>query len=715
MNIVSSYMKAKDFLGRNSFTILDALCLISINERNDIALENKIVFRNFIAGIKNDISIEQPVLVVEPSMVFIRKWLRHNPAENRIVIFSIADQVKRNLLNVMFADSDVIFIDTDKMSDLFINNKHIPTNILYFGNHFASPDQKKKFLEILSSLGSASFRICMFDTDDCFENSRSLYNNLYSKSYIDRVWLLPTGIRNETVPSRKMLVSAIYGYSNVTDHKTIIYKYSLDKNRPDFLNSHFFSLTENSDILSSHSVNLRGLFRKEKFAFEAKSNAKRNRACQHYFSKEISFFYTHSFKNNEYRIRAYIKDSLSNKTIDESKVSVRLKNENEITDWLDSVYPYSIRRSVDGQETSVQKLITDNLKEKYSGCDITLKTLIYFSSKEINILPKKAADVINRFSESEITGYYLTQISKEMLADQIERLELPCQTTLYAMKTLFDIAVSEKRITNNPARELLKLYESESSKGLSEVRSAMGKKFLYKDELQKYLSLLQRQSREISLVSMIQLVTGLEPNISCALLWSDYKKYKYADYEFAALVVRRQLDNSGTEFLNFTKRDSYRIIPLPKVLSNIIDKERNKQLNTIAKGDEGYLASCSIIHGNDNVINGQTAVLAPKSLYKINKKMIKKLKIEEDIVFVPDDSGGTIETNLAYYKGNIFRSNFRHWALSKTGIFTTEEFAYLAGNKRPNTFSSNYCDYSNLLSLTKLYLKMERFWKEVFE
>ena len=44
---------------------------------------------------------------------------------------------------------------------------------------------------------------------------------------------------------------------------------------------------------------------------------------------------------------------------------------------------------------------------------------------------------------------------------------------------------------------------------------------------------------------------------------------------------------------------------------------------------------------------------------------------------------------------------------------TKEEYAYLSGNKGPNTFSSNYCDYGNLISLTKLYLKIERVWKEM--
>ena len=713
MDIVSAYAKAKDFLGRRSFTILDAICLISVNERNDIALENKIVFQNFLAGIKNDVSIEQPVLVVEPSMVFIRKWLRNNPSNYRNVIFALSDDVRRNLLDVMFADSGIMFIDTSKLGDLFVNSKNLPTNIMFFGNHFANPKGKKNALSSLAAISAGIRRFCAFDNDDSFENKLSVYNGLYSNSFVDRVWLFPTGIENETVPARKMMVSAVLGYTSNNDHKTTIYKYSLAKKHSDRLSSHFLSIKERSDILSGHSASLRGLFRKEMFAVEAKSDAKRKKAMEFFFSKEIMFFYTVSVKNNEYRVRAYIKDRYSNKVIEESKVSVRLHSEEEVDDWLADVYPYSVHRSSNSDDVDIQRLISINLENEFSNCDITLKSLIYFSSEEIKKLPAKAVEIIKRFSDSEISGFYTSDISTEMLGDQINRMDLPLQASLHALTSLFGVAVSENRTDRNPAKELLTLYENENNTALSEVRSAMGKKFLFKDEMKKILSIQHKQNRAISLASEIELATGLEPNIICALVWADYKTYEYAGYRFSALIVRRQLNNYGTVFLNFNSRSSYRIVPLPGALSDVIDKERTRQLAELAKGDEYYLASCSIIQGSDSIINGQTAVLAPASLYKANRKAIKKMKIDEDLVSVPDDSGGSIETNLAYYKGNIFRSNFRHWALGRTGILTKEEYAYLSGNKGPNTFSSNYCDYGNLISLTKLYLKIERVWKEM--
>ena len=712
-DIVASYSKAKSYLGRNSYIVLDALCFLCTKEKNDYTLENKVVYQNFVAGIKNSFSIGEPLLVVEPSVPFIRKWLHNNPADNRKVIFSLSDDNVRALFGVMFADSGVVFAETSRLDRLFINSKNLPTNIMFFGNHFADPERKKNALSSLAAISAGIRRFCAFDNDDSFENKLSVYNGLYSNSFVDRVWLFPTGIENETVPARKMMVSAVLGYTSNNDHKTTIYKYSLAKNHSDRLSSHFLSIKERSDILSGHSASLRGLFRKEMFAVEAKSDTKRKKAMEFFFSKEITFFYTVSVKNNEYRVRAYIKDRYSNKVIEESKVSVRLHSEEEVDDWLADVYPYSVHRSSNSDDVDIQRLISINLENEFSNCDITLKSLIYFSSEKINKLPAKAVEIIKRFSDSEISGFYTSDISTEMLGDQIDRMGLPLQASIHALTSLFGVAVSENRTDRNPAKELLTLYENENNTALSEVRSAMGKKFLFKDEMKKFLSIQHKQNRAISLASEIELATGLEPNIICALVWADYKTYEYAEYRFSALIVRKQLNNYGTVFLNFNSRSSYRIVPLPGALSDVIDKERARQLAELAKGDEYYLASCSIIQGSDSIINGQTAVLAPASLYKANRKAIKKMRIDEDLVSVPDDSGGSIETNLAYYKGNIFRSNFRHWALGRTGILTKEEYAYLSGNKGPNTFSSNYCDYGNLISLTKLYLKIERVWKEM--
>ena len=116
--------------------------------------------------------------------------------------------------------------------------------IMFFGNHFADPEGKNNALSSLAAISAGIRRFCAFDNDDSFENKLSVYNGLYSNSFVDRVWLFPTGIENETVPARKMMVSAVLGYTSNNDHKTTIYKYSLAKNHSDRLSSHFLSIKE---------------------------------------------------------------------------------------------------------------------------------------------------------------------------------------------------------------------------------------------------------------------------------------------------------------------------------------------------------------------------------------------------------------------------------------------------------------------------------------
>lgn len=101
---------------------------------------------------------------------------------------------------------------------------------------------------------------------------------------------------------------------------------------------------------------------------------------------------------------------------------------------------------------------------------------------------------------------------------------------------------------------------------------------------------------------------------------------------------------------------------------------------------------------NDSFIFADAAtlnkVLSPVKLRKENRKLIKKLNIPAVIIPIPDNSKGTIETNLAYYPGDIFRTNFDYYA-RHTGKFELGEIEYFLGLQPSTTFSRNYCDYAN--------------------
>ena len=712
--LIGSCTKARDLLGRNSQTILDAMCYMTLKGRNDASLENKVVYQNFVSNIKNDRRIKKPVMIIDPSPFFVRKWLRHNPADNRRVIFILSDDRQRRLLHLMFDQDGISFCGIDEISELLFNADNLPTNIMFFGNHMRSAEIKLSILQSLISNGSGMFRLCIFDTDDDIENVKSVYNVFYERSYVDNVWLLPYGLSNETIPARKMMVNAIYGYARNEGQQLNIHRYALVDSC--HLSPKCLTVQTDLDDLAAHRVGLRSLFRKKSLDSERKSDATRSKAEEFFFSNEISFFYTQSGNEGGYRIRAYVKDADSNRVIEDSKISARIESDAAVQKWLSDVYPYSVHVSKTGGEVSVQKVVTENLKSRYMWSDITLKSFIYFHMEQIGDLPDIAVKAIKTLMSSEISGRLLSDVDDEMLSYQIAVLSLSPGIVLNAMDYVFGLARSEGRIKQNPVTLLLDKYTDGQNRSLSDIRAAVTRKSLYKEEIKELLHLNSKHGTNASSLSLqSQLYTSLEPNIVNALQWKDYRHMEVAGIAFGCFVVRKQLSNDGSHYLNFTKRESYRIVPLPNRLSATIDRERKRQFSEIAKGDEDYLSSCTIVCGKHRIIDGQQMILAPSAQYAHNRKMIRKLDIEDDIIVVPDDRKGGIETNLAYYKGNIFKSNFRHWAVAKTGLFSGEECCYILGNKRPNTFSTNYCDYSHPLALVKLYLKMEKLWKEVLD
>ncbi len=105
--------------------------------------------------------------------------------------------------------------------------------------------------------------------------------------------------------------------------------------------------------------------------------------------------------------------------------------------------------------------------------------------------------------------------------------------------------------------------------------------------------------------------------------------------------------------------------------------------------------------------------IAPSNLRKNNRKLIRKLNIPPEVIPIPDNSKGTIDTNLAYYPGDIFRTSFDYYA-RHYGFFETGEEEYFLGIQASTTFSRNYCDYSKDQAQLNIYTKLERIIKKVF-
>ena len=253
---------------------------------------------------------------------------------------------------------------------------------------------------------------------------------------------------------------------------------------------------------------------------------------------------------------------------------------------------------------------------------------------------------------------------------------------------------------------------------LYSVNRALSKRFLYDDEIRKlirYSTQLIKKNDINGLILLIRLITGLEPNIICALSWSKLVKNEIMGTTFYSLIISIELNNEGTRFVHFEKRESYIEFPIPSFLANILLEIKNSMFKEMPIKNEDYLKESSIIKGKDNIINGQFEAYSPKKGYINNRNSLRKiLKCDEDILYVPNNKGGETELNLAYYQGDIFRSNFEHLAKIYND-FDIDEINYLLRRKSYNVFSNNYCDYRNPYSQLKMYKMIEEMWRKYYD
>ena len=119
----------------------------------------------------------------------------------------------------------------------------------------------------------------------------------------------------------------------------------------------------------------------------------------------------------------------------------------------------------------------------------------------------------------------------------------------------------------------------------------------------------------------------------------------------------------------------------------------------------------AIVRGKETNDKGEWFI-SPKSLSKLCRSVLKEAKIKSELIIVPDKKNGISEKKLSSYI-NIFRNNYRHQLLHRANC-TDGEIAYLLGNKAPDTFSNNYCDYENDSSQFILFLKEERYINSIF-
>ena len=679
---------------------------------NDYSLENNYVYYQFTSLLNKE---KDSALVVLPSPLFMKKWRNDAELIKIATVFAVENSAQAGILSKS-EQGGSSYISVDHLADFLEENPAFSRNILLFQTHEPGGKLSEDLYGILrKSAGMNQF--LMLTSDGYLKDSSGEIQSMLTETalQIERVSILPSGINDERKPSRKCLVYFRLMENSVENH-VVISQYRLLKNqkyqalerRPLVLSMAMEELPSNLDF--------RSVYRQEFNSYERKSDAERNRAERIDLTDEVHLFYTESAGDDGCRrVRAFIKDPGSDekKTMYQTQKSARNIPAGDVKEWVLTVYPYA-ETEYQGKRYSTRHEISSAYQKVLKPHDVSLKTFIYFFP-ECDSLIGNNAD-FNELMNGEIGSLTADLIQNDavdrLLSEKYQSYE--GEKTKYALKSILsailDLAVKKGYAFTNDLHDAVEAVSNEK-RAMYEVRSALVPSYFQRDVMKDLFSVCSKKylagdSRYLAV--LIKLTTGLETAAVAALEWQDLKEVKEFGASFYQLIIRRCASFDGNSFHPLQKREAYRLIPVPDLLGKYIKTERDRQMEKLGIDTIQQMAPLAIVGGgSEHRINGITMIYSPSQINHLCRSILKKY-IDKEEIQIPINESEFEQIDLRNYNGDIFRSNFRHFALSDCA-YEKDEVDFLTGNKPDSTFARNYCDMENDASQYRLYIKQNRF------
>lgn len=701
-----AYSKISSF-GRSKKEMLDLLSIAYNKSTTDEIIESEFVIQFLLNKTINNESIINPLLIINPNNWLIRKWILNNPVLNRRIIFALKDKKLASFYSDLINDKKYIFTNFNNLEVLLNDVDNRPTDILFYSAFNLDISDKTCLLDLLfNTLGSYSRFLYFYDEDSTLTKvCDSDHFNM-----IDEINIIPSGIPEMNTPKRRSLTR--FNFLKDTINEDVLVKKFYFNKRKYSIESKCFKIHITKEQYGNE-ISLRQVFRNKSFENEQKSDRKRNSAIKRNYSDDIYFYYTISGnEESDFRVKAYFRDFKNESVIlEETILSKRFHNKDDIEEWL-SIYPYQINK----EKHSIQEIVSNIFLDELKTRSISLKTFIYVFPDIINHLPDNAIDLINTVTNSYLGTLEIGSIrfnDIEMIINNYLS-DYPAKYVIKVFSSLFDYAFQKGYCGRNILKELKAQSEKEFNEDLFNIRQALTKKHFSKSELSKLTEStnnIKKTNYSLFISTLLRLSIAIEPNIICALKWKDLKEYEINNTKFYSLIVRRQLSNDGSKISGFNNRESYRIIPIPSCVSDLLIKEREHRLSNYS--DQTLLQEESMLFP-PREYSGDFSSTSPKKLYSSNRSLINKIINGEEIIKVPDNNGGFIETNLEHYTGDFFKTNLYHYGCALNDILSIAEYNYIVGNKQEDTFYSNYCDFSNSHLQLIIYNKIEKTWREIY-
>ena len=662
-------------------------------KENDIAVECDFLFTRFTEH--QCFLPDESVLIVNPAPHFIVQYAK-NTALAKKTTFAIQSPAATVSLCRQFKHSTFL-----SMQELEMCNRKFH-KILVFGRGLS----QTQIDQIMWSLPNWSMENAAID---CVIPEHMLTwedpaKTPLSKFSLTQVDLLPPETFRSR-PKKKTLVKMRYAackadiqvvkYEKVGKRKT--YLQAVEREKVSF------------DQLSS-TLTIRDVLRKTKAGKKA-TGVQRKHPERYDFTKDIAFWYRVGNRNHQMLVTAYacqpptktqMKRNLLERgaAIKETETQIStLKTRQALDAWLEGEYPYLpvVHKAA---VASFAKTAAENL---------TIKTLWYLSLDHNNLENAAVDEEAQQLIVSAVGAVRYGDDSALQEAMDAFCQDFPMRKRVFYWRLLCNILRRVRNVgivvTNNYPEGVLRTLRRAEDGQISEVKEALALRDLTLQQeniLLKYVLKRILECWEFVGVLM-RMILGLPPNIVCAFTWRDLRKG--AQMPFRQLCIVKQWRNDSNEPVPFQDAESYRCVPVPSMLAEVLLK-RKKQL--LAK--YGEIDDWQIIAKEPEALSGAPVNIMPRQLHKLSREALEVVNLADQIVDLPDKNG-TIETNLARVTRDIFVTNFRYRAKETCGM-TDAEIRFMQGRAQKTPFARNYCDYQNDLCQFSIYKKLER-WVHV--
>jgi len=694
-------------------------------EANDIDIETKFAYQKVSFEFYNDTS-NLAAMIICPDPFFIKKWLYDKPLLNKKkqVIFVVSNKYLisffRELSKALGNDFTIFIEIKDVENHINTTNQQI-NHVLFFANKIEKNNDKVDILSHIIKYSDVN-SLYILDSDGALKNNNSFGAFINENLNVNTIDMFPSRIINSTTPASKMMYECSKKIEKNKTIRLISFTLYISTKNNQALNQSTFESNAPVSLLADPIQTPRSYFDSHKKSHLIKDKNKKLFPARFVnFSNELTIKYSYSYvktKKDSFDVFAYFVDD--NEKIIASKHIDTIYKEENIEPWVLNVFPYMTKRNSGNGPSSIRLDLVEYYKKESFNNGICLKTLYYLNPQIDDDYSSSDIEYFRLFLNSDFGNIDISKLTNKKIDSYIDDVcvgenALAIKSLMYEfVSDLIIIAKKKRYISDQIDQEKLK-QNRKAYNVFSKISANLAQKSFSMLETIRIFNVTKKhydKGEKEYLGVIICLILGLDYKLVSALHWDNYLSIKTFDgYNFHQLQLYRRMDYDGIDYEQFDDISEYRVMPCPRLLEGILESELKELKDSNPKLSKNDLSNTAIVRGKETNDKGEWFI-SPKSLSKLCRSVLKEAKIKSELIIVPDKKNGISEKKLSSYI-NIFRNNYRHQLLHRANC-TDGEIAYLLGNKAPDTFSNNYCDYENDSSQFILFLKEERYINSIF-